>query len=153
MNGAPRASYVDGHISTFKPRVPKPLATRFACCQGPDLICRNSGRDSGRQLTFGKTPRSGKAGTTDHGQRLPSPDRRLLADNGGNPLPAAGLPRLLQSYVWQDYDLAPCFPKLTDFLGFWHANLDGALYRIRVTHRRLITPAEFRFVAGELRLH
>jgi uncharacterized protein Usg len=62
-------------------------------------------------------------------------------------------PRLLQSYVWQDYDLAPRFPKLTDFLGFWHANLDGALYRIRVTHRKLITPAEFRFVEGELRLH
>ena len=62
-------------------------------------------------------------------------------------------PRLLQSYVWQDYDLAPRFPKLTDFLGFWHANLDGALYRIRVTHRRLFTPAEFRFVEGELRLH
>jgi uncharacterized protein Usg len=62
-------------------------------------------------------------------------------------------PRLLQSYVWQDYDLAPRFPKLTDFLGFWHANLDGALYRIRVTHLRLITPAEFRFVEGELRLH
>jgi uncharacterized protein Usg len=62
-------------------------------------------------------------------------------------------PRLLQSYVWQDYDLAPRFPKLTDFLGFWHANLDGALYRIRVTHRRLITAADFRFVEGELRLH
>ena len=27
-------------------------------------------------------------------------------------------PRLLQSYIWQDYDLAPRFPKLTDFLGF-----------------------------------
>ena len=62
-------------------------------------------------------------------------------------------PRLLQSYVWQDYDLAPRFPKLTDFLDFWHANLDGALYCIRVTHRKLITPAEFRFVEGELRLH
>ena len=25
-------------------------------------------------------------------------------------------PQLLQSYLWQDYDLAPQFPKLTD----WH---------------------------------
>jgi Usg-like family protein len=25
-------------------------------------------------------------------------------------------PRLLQSYIWQDYDLAPKFPKLADFL-------------------------------------
>ena len=55
-------------------------------------------------------------------------------------------PRLLQSYIWQDYDLAPRFPKLTDFLDFWAANLDGALFRIRVAHRRLIAPAEFSFV-------
>jgi uncharacterized protein Usg len=62
-------------------------------------------------------------------------------------------PKLLQSYIWQDYDLAPRFPKLVDFLDFWDANLDGALYRIRVAHRRLISPREFRFVDGELLLH
>ncbi len=62
-------------------------------------------------------------------------------------------PRLLQSYVWQEYDLAPRFPNLTDFLGFWTTNLDGALYSVRVAHRRLIAPQEFNFVEGELRLH
>ena len=62
-------------------------------------------------------------------------------------------PKLLQSYIWQDYDVAPCFPKLIDFLDFWDSNLDGALYRVLVAHRRLIQPAEFSFVAGELRLH
>ncbi|XSG81322.1 MAG: usg protein [Methyloligella sp. ZOD6] len=60
---------------------------------------------------------------------------------------------LLQSYVWQDYDLAPRFPKLKDFLAFWDENLEGPLYRVRVAHRRLISPAEFDFVGGELRLH
>jgi len=60
---------------------------------------------------------------------------------------------LLQSYVWQDYDLAPRFPKLIDFLDFWEANLDGPLYRVRVAHRGLISPTEFNFVRGELRLH
>jgi uncharacterized protein Usg len=60
---------------------------------------------------------------------------------------------LLQSYVWQDYDLAPRFPKLIEFLDFWDANLDGPLYRVRVAHRRLISPTEFSFVEGELRLH
>jgi uncharacterized protein Usg len=63
------------------------------------------------------------------------------------------LPRLLQSYVWQDYDVAPKFPKLVDFLDYWAANLDGPLYRVRVAHRRLIAPREFTFVAGELRLN
>jgi uncharacterized protein Usg len=62
-------------------------------------------------------------------------------------------PRLLQSYIWQDYDVAPRFPKLTDFLDFWDANLEGRLFRIRVAHRRLIAPTEFSFVEGELRLH
>ncbi|HWM31314.1 MAG TPA: aspartate-semialdehyde dehydrogenase [Methyloceanibacter sp.] len=62
-------------------------------------------------------------------------------------------PKLLQSYIWQDYDVAPRFPKLIDFLDFWDSTLDGALYRVLVAHRRLIQPAEFSFVAGELRLH
>ena len=62
-------------------------------------------------------------------------------------------PSVLQSYIWQDYDLAPCFPKLIDFLDFWEANLDGPLYRVRVAHRGLISPTEFNFVRGELRLH
>ena len=62
-------------------------------------------------------------------------------------------PRLLQSYISQDFDIAPKFPKLLNFLNFWEANLDGPLYRVRVAHRRLITPQEFRFVDGELRLH
>ena len=62
-------------------------------------------------------------------------------------------PRLLQSYIWQDYDLAPKFPKLVDFLGYWATNLDGPLYRVRVAHRRLIAPQEFRFIEGELRLN
>ena len=60
---------------------------------------------------------------------------------------------LLQSYVWQDYDLAPRFPKLKDFLGFWDANLEGPLFRVRVAHRALVSPAEFSFLDGELQIH
>ena len=62
-------------------------------------------------------------------------------------------PELLQSYVWQDFDLAPRFPKLSEFLDFWTANLEGPLYRVRVAHKELISPAEFSFVAGELCVH
>jgi uncharacterized protein Usg len=53
-------------------------------------------------------------------------------------------PRLLQSYIWQDYDVAPEFPKLVDFLDYWAANLDGPLYQVRVAHRQLIAPQEFK---------
>lgn len=62
-------------------------------------------------------------------------------------------PALLQTFLWQDYDLAPRFPKLRDFLDFWSHNLDGPLHQVRVAHKRLLSPKEFRFVDGELRLH
>lgn len=62
-------------------------------------------------------------------------------------------PSLLQTYLWQDYDLHPKFPKLHGFLEFWQTNLDGKLYRVSVSHRYLINPAELRLVGTELRLH
>jgi uncharacterized protein Usg len=62
-------------------------------------------------------------------------------------------PALLQSYVWQDYDLHPRFPKLAQFLDFWTKNLDGRLYKVRVAHRTLIHPSEVRLVGTELVLH
>ncbi len=62
-------------------------------------------------------------------------------------------PAVLQTFIWQDYDVAPRFPKLVDFLHFWSTNLDGKLHRVRVTHSRLIEPAEFHFVDGKFMLH
>jgi len=62
-------------------------------------------------------------------------------------------PAILQSFIWQDYDTAPRFPKLLDFLDFWSSNLDGALYTVRVAHRRLVAPAEIRLVDGEFKIH
>ena len=44
-------------------------------------------------------------------------------------------PSLLQSYVWQDYDIHPRFPRLMQFLDFWSRNLDGKLYRVTVAHK------------------
>ena len=57
-------------------------------------------------------------------------------------------PSLLQVYVWQAYDVAPDFPTLRDFLHYWESELDGALHSIRVSHSRLITPAEWRKIDG-----
>jgi uncharacterized protein Usg len=62
-------------------------------------------------------------------------------------------PSLLQSYIWQDYDEHPRFPRLRTFLDFWANNLDGKLFRVRVAHKKLITPAELRMVGGEFRVH
>jgi uncharacterized protein Usg len=57
-------------------------------------------------------------------------------------------PSLLQSYVWQDYDLHPTFPRLKEFLAFWAGNLDGDLFRVRIASARLLTPREVHCVAG-----
>lgn len=60
---------------------------------------------------------------------------------------------ILQTYVWQDYDIAPKFPVLRKFLDFWQHNLDGPLHRIRVASTGIVQAAEFRFVDGEMRLN
>jgi len=62
-------------------------------------------------------------------------------------------PHLLQTYVWQDYDLAPRFPALLAFIDFWRARLDGPLHSVIYSHKRLISAGEWRRVDGELLLH
>lgn len=62
-------------------------------------------------------------------------------------------PGLLQSYIWQDYDVAPDFPTLIRFLTFWQRKLDGPLHSVRVGHSKLIRPAEIKACNGEFRLH
>mgnify|MGYP001555125604 FL=1 len=62
-------------------------------------------------------------------------------------------PALLQTYVWQDYDLAPLFPQLKRFLEFWKRELEGPLHSVTVAHRRLIAAREVRMVTTELKLH
>ena len=60
---------------------------------------------------------------------------------------------LLQTYVWQDYDLFPNFPAPKDFLAFWETRLEGPLFAVTVAHSKLIKPAELRAVDGVFRLH
>ncbi len=62
-------------------------------------------------------------------------------------------PALLQSFVWQDLDLAPEFPVLNKFLHFWEKKLDGKLHSVKVASAKLIVPAQFIYCKGELLLH
>lgn len=62
-------------------------------------------------------------------------------------------PALLQSYVWQEFDLAPKFPSLKKFLGFWERELEGKLHSVKVMHAELITPREFNFACMPIRIH
>ncbi|MBL8653445.1 MAG: usg protein [Alphaproteobacteria bacterium] len=62
-------------------------------------------------------------------------------------------PAVLQSYLWQDLDLAPQFPVLRKFLDFWEREIEGKLYQVRVASAGLIKPAEIRANAALLTLH
>ena len=62
-------------------------------------------------------------------------------------------PALLQSFVWQHYDLAPEFPALRRFLDFWSHNLDGKLHSVMVTRAEIVRPGRWRNVTQELSLH
>lgn len=62
-------------------------------------------------------------------------------------------PHLLQTYVWQEYDLFPQFPTLSRFLAFWARELSGPLHSVTVAHARLIKPSEFRALGNEFYLH
>jgi uncharacterized protein Usg len=88
------------------------------------------------------------------------PDRDSRAQLTGFSLTTAEIlyrmpdhPSLLQTYVWQDYDIHPRFPRLKQFLDFWSRNLDGKLFRVTVAHKKLVTPAEFRLVGAEFAVH
>ncbi len=62
-------------------------------------------------------------------------------------------PALLQSYVWQDYDVAPDFPVLHGFLEFWREKLDGPLHSVQIAHSSLIRPAELKLATSEFALN
>lgn len=62
-------------------------------------------------------------------------------------------PGILQSYIWQQFDLAPRYPELHRFLDFWQRELDGKVHSVRVASARLVKPASFRTPGAYLRLH
>lgn len=62
-------------------------------------------------------------------------------------------PQILQSYLWQDYDLLPDFPTLHRFIHFWEKNLEGKMHSITIAHVALVKPAEFRMVQSSFSIH
>jgi uncharacterized protein Usg len=62
-------------------------------------------------------------------------------------------PAVLQSYIWQELDLAPHFPMLKKFLDFWTRNIEGKLHTVRVAQAQLVKAAEIRANGHLLQLH
>ena len=61
-------------------------------------------------------------------------------------------PALLQTYVWQEFDIYPKFPSLNLFLKFWVEKIEGPLHSVTVAHAKLIRPSEIQAIDREFRL-
>jgi len=55
-------------------------------------------------------------------------------------------PGVLQSFVWQELDIAPRYPVLHGFLAFWARQIEGRLHSVRVGSAALISPGEMRHI-------
>ena len=62
-------------------------------------------------------------------------------------------PALLQTFIWQKFDLAPDFPELRKFLEFWSTNIEGKLHSVNVKQSSRTAPNRIRHVKHELTLH
>ena len=62
-------------------------------------------------------------------------------------------PALLQSFIWQKFDLAPEFPELNKFLEFWRNNIEGKLHSVNVKQSSRTAPNRVRHVNHQLTLH
>lgn len=62
-------------------------------------------------------------------------------------------PSLLQTYLWQNLDVAPKFPVLNEFLAFWEKKIDGRLHSVKIASAQLVVPARVTFCKGELNIH
>ena len=82
-------------------------------------------------------------------------DRAFIAQLDGYGLTTAEIcyylpdhPSLLQLFAWQEYDAAPDFPVLFDFLAHWRREIEAQIQSVRIAHDKFIGPAEWRSVDG-----
>jgi uncharacterized protein Usg len=62
-------------------------------------------------------------------------------------------PSLLQTFIWQDVDIAPQYPVLNKFLDFWRREMEGSLHSVRVATAELGRRGRMRHADTLLRIH
>jgi uncharacterized protein Usg len=62
-------------------------------------------------------------------------------------------PHLVQSFIWQQLDIAPRFPELQRFLAFWEEHIEGRLHSVKVAQASLVGPAKLRHAQVSLSVH
>jgi uncharacterized protein Usg len=62
-------------------------------------------------------------------------------------------PHVLQTFVWQDLDIAPQYPVLHKFLAFWRREIEGPLHSVRVASATLINPGKVTHAGALMHIH
>ena len=62
-------------------------------------------------------------------------------------------PSLLQTYIWQDFDLCPDFPKLQSFLSFWDQSIEGKIHSVHITQASPLMPTKLRYAECSLSIN
>ncbi len=62
-------------------------------------------------------------------------------------------PGVLQTFVWQELDMAPKFPVLQKFLDFWVREIEGKLHSVRVGAVSIISAGEWRHTENLMHLN
>ena len=62
-------------------------------------------------------------------------------------------PHVLQTFLWQQWDLAPDYPRLHRFLDYWRSDIEGKLHSVSVAQTALLSRAELRHCPVSLRMH
>ena len=59
-------------------------------------------------------------------------------------------PNLLQTYIWQENDNLPEYPKLNGFLNFWEKEIEGKLHSVIISANINKKCGEYKFVDHQL---
>ena len=62
-------------------------------------------------------------------------------------------PTLLQTYLWQEYDLLPRLPVLAGFLTYLQRSIEGRIHSVKVATAGLCQPIQLDFVDRGFVLH
>jgi uncharacterized protein Usg len=62
-------------------------------------------------------------------------------------------PHVLQTFLWQQIDQAPDFPRLRRFLMHWQTTIVAKLHSVTVAETPLLSRADLRYATVSLQLH
>ncbi len=62
-------------------------------------------------------------------------------------------PALLQTYLWQDFDFPPQFPRLSAFLEFWRINIDGKIELVKIMTADSLKSHSFKLPTASFEIH